>query len=265
MKRVDSRRNALFKSLAKLKDSARARRTENLALLDGPHLVGAYLERGGVPHAVAVTAAALDHPEIRALIARVAPLEPVVLSDGLFRDLSPVTSPAGIIAVIPVPGARSVASGADACLLLEDIQDPGNLGGILRCAAAAGVSDVLLSRGCADAWSPRVLRAGMGAHFLLNVVERADLVSFARAYPGQVVATAARAPQSVFSAELTRATAFAVGNEGAGLSRELAAEADVVVAIPMPGKMESINVAAAVAVCLFERVRQRAGAQKPAS
>jgi RNA methyltransferase, TrmH family len=261
MKHVDSRRNPLFKSLAKLKDSARTRRTEQVALLDGLHLVGAYLDRVGAPDAVVVAEAALADAEIGKLLARVALLEPVALSDDLFRELSPVTTPSGILAAVPIPAARPVAHDVDACLLLEDIQDPGNLGGILRSAAAAGVRDVLLSQACADAWSPRVLRAGMGAHFFLNIVEGAKLVAYAREYSGQVVATAARAEQSIFSADLARATAFAVGNEGAGLSPELAREADVVVAIPMPGEMESINVAAAVAVCLFERVRQRAAAR----
>lgn len=256
MKLVSSRDNPLYKALAKLKESPRERRTEKSALLDGAHLIAAYVERVGAPRAMAVAAGAQQYPEIRALLARTVPLEPIVLADGLFRELSPVTTPTGILAVVEIPAPMTVPRDTACCLLLEGVQDPGNLGGILRSAAAAGLEHVLLSRGCADAWSPRVLRGAMGAHFLLNIVERSDLVAFAEAYAGQVVATAAHARRSVFETDLRLATAFAVGNEGAGLTRGLAAQADTEVTIPMPGGMESINVAATVAVCLFERVRQ---------
>lgn len=256
MKFIRSRSNPLFKSLLKLKASPRERRSEGSALLDGAHLVAAYLDRVGKPRALAVSAGATETPEIKRLLGQVQSLEPIVLSEGLFRELSPVTTPSGILAVVAIPAAQSVPPDADCCLLLDDIQDPGNLGSILRSAAAAGVRHVLLSRGCADAWSPRVLRGAMGAHYLLVIEERANLPAFARDYQGQVVATAADAGQSIFEIDLTRPTAFVVGNEGAGLSRDLAGQADVSAAVPMPGGMESINVGAAVAVCLFERVRQ---------
>jgi TrmH family RNA methyltransferase len=209
-----------------------------------------------------VTRAAAETPAIRALI-KAAPLpEPVLLSDALFAKLSSLTTPAGILAAVAIPAARSVPPEIGCCLLLEDVQDPGNVGSILRSAAAAGVAHVLLSRGCADPWSPRVLRAAMGAHFFLNVVEASDLAAFAGTYPGQVVATTAAAAHSIFEIDLRQPTAFLVGNEGAGLSTPLLAAADLQVAVPMPGGMESINVAAASAICLFERVRQlAAGAQ----
>jgi TrmH family RNA methyltransferase len=140
--------------------------------------------------------------------------------------------------------------------LIEDVQDPGNLGSILRSAAGAGVRHVLLSRGCADVWSPRVLRGAMGAHYLLGIEDRANLVAFARDYQGQVIAAAADAATSIFDIDLKAPTAFALGNEGSGLSAELAAQADMVATIPMSTGLESINVGAAAAVCLFERVRQ---------
>ena len=146
--------------------------------------------------------------------------------------------------------------------MLEDIQDPGNLGSILRSAAAAGVRHAMLSKRCAQAWSPRVLRAAMGAHFVLNIYEFVDLPDAARAFQGTVVATCTRAPRSVYDVDLTSGIALLFGNEGAGLSCELLAAAHEVVAIPMPGRVESLNVAATVAVCLFERVRQLSAAQR---
>lgn len=259
MKLVASRANPAFKSLLKLKESARARRNESLALLDGTHLVATYLERVGAPRALAVTGAAARTPAVQALIKQGLPCNPLVLSDALFGKVSSLTTPDGILAAVTIPVARKVSRKAACCLLLEDIQDPGNLGSILRSAAAAGIEHVLLSRGCADPWSPRVLRAGMGAHFFLNVVEASDLIAFAGAYQGQVIATAAGAARSIFEIDLTPSTAFLIGNEGAGLSSRLLAAAHVHAAVPMPGGLESINVAAASAVCLFERVRQLEG------
>ncbi len=148
--------------------------------------------------------------------------------------------------------------------MLEDIQDPGNLGSILRSAAAAGMQHVFLSAHSVHAWSPRVLRAGMGAHFMLRIYEQCDLPALARGFKGKVIATSQRAKNSVFDADVAGNVAFVFGNEGAGMSAALAAAAHEVVAIPMPGNVESLNIAAAAAVCLFERVRQQHAADKPA-
>jgi TrmH family RNA methyltransferase len=256
VKFVHSRGNPLFKSLLKLKDSPRERLREGSALLDGPHLVAAYIERIGEPQAIAVSENATETPEIKRLLEMTPSPEPIVLSEALFRELSPVTTPSGILAVVAIPPRRPVPADVECCLLVEDVQDPGNLGSILRSAAGAGVRHILLSRGCADAWSPRVLRGAMGAHYLLAIEDRANLVAFARDYRGQVVAGAADAATSIFDIDLKQPTAFAIGNEGSGLSPELAAQADVLATVPMAGGLESINVGAAAAVCLFERVRQ---------
>ena len=144
-------------------------------------------------------------------------------------------------------------------MLLDDVQDPGNVGTILRTAAAAGVEQVLLSKHCAFAWSPKVLRAGQGAHFLTTIVEDVDLAAWMatfRAGGGRVAALVARGGAPFYRTALERPLALAVGNEGAGLSPALRAAADVEVTIPMPGGMESLNAAAAAAVVLFECVRR---------
>jgi TrmH family RNA methyltransferase len=115
---------------------------------------------------------------------------------------------------------------------------------------------VFLSKGSVHAWSPRVLRAGMGAHFMLRIYEEAALLTLARGFNGRVIATARRAGKTIFGVDLAGRIALVFGNEGAGLSQALANAAHEVVAVPMPGKIESLNVAAAAAICLFERVRQ---------
>jgi TrmH family RNA methyltransferase len=142
-------------------------------------------------------------------------------------------------------------------LVLEGVQDAGNVGTLLRTAAAAGVDQVWLSAGCAHAWSPRVLRAGMGAQFVLSIAEGVDVLACLTGLEKDVIATSLDATESVFEAKLRGDAVWLFGAEGRGLSAELLARATRRLTIPMPGRVESLNVAAAAAICLFEQVRQR--------
>ena len=258
MKAVSSPGNPRYKALRRLVDSSQERKRSGLSVLDGAHLVAAYLEHAGMPEQVVVSRAGVTNPEIQALLARLGKAEPVVLGDTLFKCLSSVTTPTGILALVKTPRELPVPQDVEACVMLEDLQDPGNLGSILRTCAAAGVRHVLLSRGSVHAWSPRVLRAAMGAHFSLSIHEQADLRAVARGFSGRLIATRQRASQTIFDTNLNGRLAFLFGNEGAGLSSGLLQAAHAVVSIPMAGKAESLNVAAAAAICLFERVRQLA-------
>ena len=264
MKVITSRDNPFFKQLVKLEKSARQRKTAGLTLLDGVHLISAYQLALGTPKSLIVSESGRENEEIKGLLAGQgagADADVFVLSDVLFREASPVKTPTGILALISIPlpsviPTRKSKKGESFCVLLEAIQDPGNLGSILRSAAAAGASDIYLSDGCADAWSPKTLRAAMGAHFLLRINERADLVAVARAFNGKVIATTLQAKMSLYQTRLTGPIAFIFGNEGKGLSEALLEVANEQISIPMPGGTESLNAAAAAAVCFFERVRQ---------
>lgn len=256
MKNIISRDNPTYKQLKKLAESSRERRKTGHTLLDGVHLVEAYLAAGGVPDLLAVSASGMASAECAALLAAAQTAQKVVLGDALFAEISPVETPTGLLALIAVPHAAAPEN-PEFCLLLEDIQDPGNLGSILRSAAAAGAQVAWLSTGCADAWSPKVLRAGMGAHFALAIEERVDLAAKLAAFRGLSVATGLHAEKSLYDLDLRGPVAFLIGNEGAGLSPALQGAASETVTIPMPGRIESLNAAAAAAVCLFERVRQR--------
>lgn len=257
MKFISSRENPFFKNLRKLSGSARHRREAGKTLLDGGHLFQAYRQAGGVPDALVLSQSGVERDEARAA-AEGWGGETIVLPDGMFAELSPVKTPTGLLALINAPFA--VAEKApEFGVLLEDIQDPGNLGTILRSAAAAGCGNAFLSPACADAWSPKVLRAGMGAHFVLRIHEGADLAAVAGEFPGMVLAASLDADHPLYELDLTGSVALIVGNEGAGISSELMAAASHRVKIPMPGAVESLNAAAAAAVCLFERVRQRSG------
>lgn len=255
VKHISSADNAHYKQLKKIASSARERRKSAHTLLDGVHLLNALVEAGGRAELIALKAANQNDVEIQQCLKRCPDVPQLVFSDGLFDALSPVEHPTGVLALCTIPHAAPTRR--ELCVLLEAIQDPGNLGTMLRTAAAAGVDTVYLSKGCAEAWSPKALRAGMGAQFSLAVIEHADLELIARDLK-MLVATSLNATQSIYDLDLRGPVAFVFGNEGAGLSPELLDAATHQIKIPMPGKVESLNVAAAAAVCLFECVRQRA-------
>jgi TrmH family RNA methyltransferase len=257
MKHISSRDNSLFKELLKLAGSSHQRKKSGQALLDGIHLLDSYLAAGHKPLQLIVTATALLAAEVVVLLDQLDGVPLALFTDSLFAELSELKTPSGILAVIEQPSPAISPAFSQFCLLLEDIQDPGNLGSILRSAAAAGCDAVFLSKGCADAWSARVLRAGMGGHFALGIHESVDLVSVASTFKGNLLGASLSAKTSLYHCDLRGKLAFAIGNEGAGLSENLLAMTSRHISIPMPGKVESLNAAAAAAVCLFEAVRQR--------
>jgi len=256
MKVIQSRDNPFYKELLKLTGSSRQRGKVNQTLLDGAHLLEAYLDSGMQPLHILVNAAALDNFEISALLARAVEVPVTQLDGRLFTELSDLKTPTGILAQIDIIQPSASIADSHLALLLEDIQDPGNLGSMLRSAAAAGCDAVFMSQGCADAWSPKVLRAAMGGHFMLHIHERQDLAEIAKSFPGAVVATSLKATHSLYDCDLRGNIAFMFGNEGAGLSEALSNCASQTISIPMHGKLESLNAAAATAICLFETVRQ---------
>lgn len=265
MKSITSRENPFFKQLVKLARSAVQRRTSGLTLLDGAHLIDAYYAALGLPQSLIIGESAGENEESKHLLAQLGTEQAVpvvVLSDALFREVSPVKTPSGIIALVAIPAhdVIPVYQGESFCVLLEALQDPGNLGSILRSAAAAGAGDAYLSAGCADAWSPKTLRAAMGAHFQLRIHEQSDLAKVARGFNGKVIATTLKAKTSLYQTRLTGPVAFVFGNEGMGLSEAVLQAVNEQVSIPMLGGTESLNAAAAAAVCFFERVRQNASA-----
>lgn len=255
-KHISSRDNAFFKSLLRLTSSSRERRDAAQTLLDGPHLLRAWLESGRLPAHILISPIALEDTEISQLRAECPNVPCTLLEEPLFKQLSELKTPNGLLALIDIP-QTDPAQANDFVLLLEDIQDPGNLGSILRSAAAAGCDAVYLSQGCADAWSPRVLRAAMGGHFVLAINESSDLLDIASRFNRSLLASSLAAKTALYECDLRGKIAFAIGNEGAGLSAELQAKAQQRFIIPMPGKVESLNAAAATAVCLFEAARQR--------
>lgn len=254
MKLIQSRDNAFFKSLKRLAESGRERRKTGQTLLDGVHLVEAYEAAFGLVETLVVTESAQTGNEIAAFIAG---RETVVLADSLMRDLGLVDTPSGLLAVIRMPSASVTVDRENDAILLDNVQDPGNVGTLLRTAAAAGIKQALLSPGCAAAWSPKVLRAGQGAHFALAIHEEVDLAGFMAEYHGMTAVTTLDEATSLYEAHWDGPLAWVFGAEGQGVRPELLAAAQLRIRIPMPGAVESLNVAAAAAICLFEALRRK--------
>ena len=254
MKLIQSRDNPFFKSLKRLAESGRERRKTGRTLLDGVHLVAAYEQACGPVETLIVGESARAGGEIATYVAG---RETIVLADALLRDLGLVDTPSGLLAVAAMPTATVAVDPGTEADLLDGVQDPGNVGTLLRTAAAAGFRQALLSPGCASAWSPKVLRAGQGAHFALAIHEDVDLAAFMADYRGTTAVTCLDGATSLYEARWEGPLAWVFGAEGQGVRPELIGEARLKIRIPMPGAVESLNVGAAAAVCLFEAVRRR--------
>ena len=259
MKKITSRDNPEFRHLLQLAGMPRTRRAEGNILLDGPHLIEAYVHAfGSDAMSFVVRASSIDAPEVRRWLDPSLPS--LVLADGLFNELSPVETPTGIIAVARLPtGQSDSAPGAGLQVFVDGVQDPGNLGAILRSAAAAGAQAVALSAQCADPWSPRCLRGGMGAHFLLSIADHQNLPAAIRRFPGRVLGASAQAEVNLFKVDLTGPVAFAVGAEGKGITPEVLAVCAGLVRIPMAPGVESLNAAAAATLLFYEWRRRGSG------
>jgi TrmH family RNA methyltransferase len=258
MKTISSRDNPLFKELKHLAGSSQARRKAGRTLLDGVHLCQTYVQHHGLPVQCILNQSALAHAEVNAIVAlcEAGRAACIVLPDALYHTLSQVEHGVGVMFVIDTPALALPPALTQSAVLLDNLQDPGNLGSILRSAAAAGITQVYCSVGTAFAWSPKVLRAGMGAHFLLDIFENIDLAPLLQASSVPILATSSHARQRVYDIDLTGPVVWLFGHEGQGVADDLLALATHQVAIPHQGAMESLNVAASAAVCFFEQLRQ---------
>lgn len=266
MKRIESAANETFRELLALAGSARERRRLGFSVIEGVHLLEAYLARSGAPRQIflpARTAEALAAggravAEIAALL-RAAGLEPVVLADRLFAQASQVEHGPGPIALVDTPRPSLPERLVDDAVYLDRVQDPGNVGTVLRTCAAVGVRRVITSPGTAFCWSPKVLRAAMGAHFHLDIHEGVPPAELLARLAVEAVATTADAPAGLWQADLRGPRVWLLGNEGQGLEAALLAAPGVRrVSIPQSEAVESLNVGVAAAVCLYEQLRQRA-------
>lgn len=191
MRHISSTNNEHIRHLHRLLSQGKFRRQYAQTVLEGVHLLQVFLQSGGMPVGVYIPEGKMPSEEIRRLRAVVPEGRIFSVSDGILKKISSLSCADDILALIDIPLGGTLPDKGD-CVVLDGVQDPGNVGTVLRSAAAAGVGTVVLGRGCADAWSPKVLRAGMGAHFLSGIYPQADLEIWLARYKGRVFATALR-------------------------------------------------------------------------
>lgn len=266
---VTSRENPLVQRLRRLSQDPVAYRKQGEVWLEGDHLCEACLQRG-VEVGLAVVAetawlgehgiAASDDVQARRLTALARQAEKVVIvPEALWRIFTGLESPARLGFVLTRPHADAAESALRAgvnTVVLDRVQDAGNVGSILRSASAMGITQVVALKGTAGLWSPKVLRAGMGAHFALHLVEQLAPESLA-GLQVPLIATSSHTTHQLHTVDLPEPCAWVMGHEGQGVGEPVMAQCALKVAIPQPGGEESFNVAAAAAVCLYESMRRR--------
>lgn len=250
---VTSRDNPLLVKLRKLAAEPAAYRKLGQLWVEGDHLCDAFLKRGGRPAQSVITEAAWEQPALREL-ARAADVVTIVPT-ALMAALSTLESPAPLGFVLPWSDKGAIQPLAPT-VILDRLQDAGNVGTVLRTAAAFGFTQCIALKGTAALWSGKVLRAGMGAHFGLNLVDQAAEADL-DALRSPLLGTSSHAPQALHEVDLPWPCAWVMGHEGQGMSAGLAARCVQMLRIPQPGGEESLNVGAAAAICLYESNRQR--------
>lgn len=253
---IQSKENPRLRHVRGLTQQSSQRRKSLQTILEGVHLLDAFQKAGQQPESIWLTQTALVHPEVAHLLSRWQEVACFVLPDTLYHDLRSLGDGVDVLAVITQQPATLPNQLSNDLLILENVQDAGNVGTLLRTAAAAGIRQVICTTGTASVWSPRVLRAGMGAHFSMQISEHIDLNDLWGRLSVPVYATSSHADHSLYQVDLRQPVAWLMGNEGQGAT-DLALQHAHSISIPQPGGQESLNVAIAGAVCLFEMVRQR--------
>ncbi len=253
--RITSRDNPLLRQLRQLAQDNTAYRKQGAVWLEGDHLCRALLARGHRPEVAVFTeagwAGAAD------ALRRAAQRQVVLLPDALMAGISGLESPAAMGFLWRLPQQHGVLPQAPA-VVLDRLQDAGNVGSILRSAAAFGFTQVLALRGTAALWSPKVVRAGMGSHFALHLVEGLA-VDDLQALQVPLLVTSSHQGDLLHRAALPWPCAWVMGHEGQGVGEGLMARASAHVRIAQPGGEESLNVAAAAAICLHASAAARVG------
>ena len=242
---IHSRDNAFVKDLRRLAQDTTAYRKQGRVWLEGDHLCRAALARG-LRASVAVFSESF-WPQAQVEYAQAA-TKFIVLADALFADVSGLESPAAMGFILDLPAPASLRPDA-ATVVLDRVQDAGNVGSILRSASAFGFRQVAAIKGSAALWSPKVLRAGLGAHFALDLIEGLALDDLA-ALQVPLLVTSSHAGDYLHRAALPWPCAWVMGHEGQGVSPALEDRASLRIRIAQPGGEESLNVAAAAAICL---------------
>ena len=247
---IASRTNPQVKRWRELASLSKARRAEGLVWIEGEHLLVEAQAAGWKID----TLICLENSTLFKVQAR----QKVLVSSSVMAVISQLESPSKVVALLTMPALLPLSTIDHDALIMDGVQDPGNMGTLLRCAWAFGVNSALLTAGSASPWSMKALRAGQGAQFWMNIEEGVTPQNIRKKLRVPLIATSLQKDAlALDKLDLRTPVAWAFGHEGQGLSRQLLDLAEHRVYIPMPGQAQSLNVAAAGAVCLYETLRQR--------
>lgn len=254
---IESKDNNLFKSTKKLKER-KNRIKSNKYIIEGFRLVQEAFKANVDVDYLIVTKDAIEKIDQYLLDYLVDQVKIYEISDGLFKELISTENPQGILAVINM-NVKPMNFEGDFYVLCDKLQDPGNIGTIIRTAHAAGVQGIILTKGTVDIFNEKAIRSTMGSIFYIPVHYDDDNLSLVKNLKDQgfkLVVTSLETDKDFFQEDLGGKVILTVGNEGNGVSEEVFALADTKVKIPMPGNAESLNVAVATSVIMYEKVRQ---------
>lgn len=253
---ITSKDNPTIKTAHALLTQSRQRKKLGKTVLEGTHLLDAYLHASLTPDTVIVSENGLQNAEINGLLNRLADVKTITVSDGLYKNIRSLGESLPIMAIIDAPSVAFATPIKSDCLIIDGVQDNGNLGTLLRTASAVGVTTVICTAGTASAWSPKTLRASMGAVFSLTIYEQVSLADILTQVNVPLFATSSHSDTVIYHTDLRQPLALVLGHEGQGVSTELLARAQPL-SLPQPNGQESLNVGVAGALCLYEMLRQR--------
>ena len=259
MQQITSKENSVIKHTIKLKE--KKYRTEyNEFIIEGAKIVKEAIEEKANIKNIVFSEDAINSELVENQLKDVLKEQNyIIVSNNIFKLLSDVEKPQGVLAVIEKEiNKEKIDYSQDVILILDNIQDPGNLGTIIRTADSAGLKQIIVSKGTADCYNSKVLRSTMGAIFRVKIIEADNLVKSIEEIKNnsfKVVTTSLQTNKSIYDIQLKN-VAIVIGNEANGVSKEIMELSDIKAIIPMKGKTESLNVAVATGVILYEYVRQ---------
>ncbi|ELA08646.1 tRNA/rRNA methyltransferase SpoU [Moraxella macacae 0408225] len=259
---ISSKDNPSIKTANALLTQARMRKKLNQTVIEGVHLLDAYLNAKLLPNTVIVSESGLNNAEIDTLIGRIHQMACVhavkilTISDGLYKQIRTLGECLPIMAMIDTPNLKLNQKIDTDCLIVNGVQDNGNLGTLFRTASAVGFSVVICTQGTAQAYSPKTLRASMGANFSLTIYENTSIEQILQHVKIPLFATSSHSDSVIYHTDLTQSLALLMGHEGQGVDKVLLDKSHKL-ALPQPNGQESLNVGVAGSVCLYEILRQR--------
>lgn len=253
---ITSKDNEIVKHIRKLRDK-KYRDEEGCFVIEGAKMIEEAVRENAKIKMIVVCEELNQSPIQKDILYKVAKEKIIYVNDKVFKILTDVTTPQGILAVIEKNKNTEIDFSKDLFLVLDNIQDPGNMGTILRTADSVALTQIIVPKGNADPYNPKVVRSTMGAIFRVNVIEVEDLaktIKEMKKHKIQVLATDLATDYSIYDVNYKK-SAIVIGNEGNGVSKEILEIADKRIKIPMPGKTESLNAAVATGIILYNAIR----------